>query len=464
MSRLLPRTGSVSCLFLLLLLAAPTQAQEYAPGEGVVRLTDWPLSAQEAEDPAAREPWREYTLLPFLDTLTLGYRYQVVEDTPMFSFGVDWVPASSGMLDGAWVRADELPDDLLIVGLELQADVYVAGEAVADLLLAVDSLALAPAPDVFIFESLPLSWEDVFPGTTAGQARHYFAEGFALQNLRLVGVTFTTERAEETPIVQTRPQTRERRPEPPPPTVVVVERPGVGIWIDGWIHTRPRRHRGEDGPTVAERDRRSDMGRQDDRPTRRPRGGDTRSGDDESADAEEDDRAAEGLFRGRGRSSDTGKRDDDDDDDEEDDDSLLPAALMAGAAVVTLAVVGGTVGVYGNASYAPYGLSAGYVHPRGGVLLQAAVNEAVFKRSTTETEYLITKAVLFYDLFQGPLQPSVSFGAVLTDLTDKDIGVRPTLGVGLVYNQGPLVLMGGVDLETQGFEFGVAFNFRQWRR
>ena len=131
---------------------------------------------------------------------------------------------------------------------------------------------------------------------------------------------------------------------------------------------------------------------------------------------------------------------------------------MAGAAAVgLLAVAGGTVGYYGNAEM-PLGLTSGLVRPKGGVLLQVAVNTAVLG-ADDEPEKLLGKVMGFYGVANLPIQPALGLG-VMAEENGDDLDLTPSLSLGAVGNFGRLILFGGYDFAADGVDFGFAFNFR----
>ena len=126
------------------------------------------------------------------------------------------------------------------------------------------------------------------------------------------------------------------------------------------------------------------------------------------------------------------------------------------AVVGAAAIIGGTVGVHGTGR-TPLGLTAGFVRPSGGALVQASINTAVL--DADGRQHLEAKLVGFYDVFGGPVQPALGLGAMATAQGD-DTDVEPSVFVGLAGNLGRVVLMGGYDVVQGTPEFGLAINFK----
>ena len=423
---------------------------------GVVALTEWPAAAQEPYEHGRAYP---FDLLPFIDSLSVDYRYGVADDRPRMHFVLSWLPGTEGILNRERVSYDRLPGDIRIERLHLHADVLVDGRAATELQVRVDSLMLPPRPASYAFTADSLDWATLFSETPADSARRYFEEGFRLANLRIDHIAFA--------VFEPRPQPRsgdgERRP-PPPPRVDVYP---VDIHIHaGWFfpggrddddaYKSPRTERPRSGVT---RTRSGDRASDGERTTSRSPGDTGRTSNDRSRggtsgerdDEDDGDREAR-SDRDRSRS---GERDDDED--EDDDTSLAPTAIGAAVAVGAIAVAGGTVGYYANTGDMPVGLQAGYVQPNGGAVLQAAVNRDVLTGG--DEERLLAKIIGFGDLFDLPVQPALGAGVLVTALGD-DVDIQPTFSLGLVANLGRVVLMAGYDVQTEGLDVGLAVNFR----
>ena len=104
----------------------------------------------------------------------------------------------------------------------------------------------------------------------------------------------------------------------------------------------------------------------------------------------------------------------------------------------------------------------GYVNSKGGVLLQAAVNQAVLEKSKSDTEHLVGRVAGFYDFFNSPIQPVFAVG-VLVSQENNDVDYEPSISFGLAGNFGSFVLLGGYDVLNTGLDFGIAYNFRARR-
>lgn len=405
-------------------------------GSGTAVLTDWPDGWPSAAVRGGAD------VLPALDTLALGYRYEADPEAPQMAFTVRWIPASHGYDRGRRVTVQALPD-LRMTMLALEADVMIQERRVAGVVIAIDSMALRVQPDSFAFEAADLSYATVFAGTSADSARAYFERGFSLENLTVRRIGFEPVQAER------RVANRRSRRDAPGP--VYVPRPAIDIGIGWVIRPRTRASGGgsappSDGRTPGTRragddeDGRS-TGRGDDR-ARGDRGEDDRKGSEDGA-----------KKRGRRKNSDDDDRDDDDDDKE----SLRPAAAVAAAAVGAVALGGGSVGYYGTTE-APFGVTAGYADPRGGALLQASVNGALLLGEEGEAQRLTAKALVFYDVLGAPVQPALSLG--VRARADDEIDLDPSLALGAALNLGRVVVLGGYDVLGAAAEFGVAINFR----
>lgn len=438
--------------FLLAIIAltpVPNSHAQPFSGEGEATLTRWP---DESGAPILeRYP---FDLLPFIDVLTLGYSYRVDKGLPVMAFSVAWTPGQYGILNQKKVRYERLPDDVRIDALTLQAEVIVDGEWKTNLIVSVDSLLLPPEPQRFSFDAGALDWETIFSDATAEEARDYFAQGFTLENLQIDHIAFATFE----PAPKRRSQTQQRRAETQRrPRQVRVYPVDLDVYIHIFgglarssrrattrtVYDTPRgsaRGRGirASGDGTGDRTVSSNGGR---------RGGRTR--DESTSPTASNDSDPDQS------SSDRKKRKKDDD--EDDETSLLPAALTAAAAIGAVAVVGGTVGYYGNTE-AAFGLQGGFARPGGGAVLQAAVNEAVLGKGDAD-QHLIAKITGFYDALGNPLQPAIGLGAVLT-ARGEDVDIAPTLSVGVVAQLDAVLLMGGYDISTNGFDFGIAYNFK----
>ncbi len=448
------RFGHVAILLVVALglMAQPVRAQEARPS-GTVALADWPDTLVAAPDDAFETS--DYQLLPRLNALTMEYRYAGTPDGVDLSFVLSWSPGVQGRYDGQVLPYDQLPPDIRMVSVELLADVIVEGRDVADMIVAVDSMALPSHPSVYAFEVSDLAYDAVFLDTPADSARQYVAEGFELRNLAVNRVAFASfgerPRRAEPDVARDEPP---RSPRPPPRSVYV---PRTTIFV-GWRvgptpyyvgRDRSRRTvqpRGESaGRTTAETDR------QDASAGRSMRTGD--EGASEGGGGTEE-RASGRSTQGE-RSGDSEKRNRDRDDDD-DEDSLLPASAAAVAVVGAAAIIGGTVGVHGTGR-TPLGLTAGWVRPPGGALVQASINPAVL--GADGRQHLEAKLVGFYDVLGGPVQPAIGLGAMAT-AEGHDTDIEPSIMLGLAANRGRVVLLGGYDVVQGTPEVGLAINFK----
>lgn len=433
-----------------LLHTAPVAAQS-GSGGGTVTLSGWPEDLQAPSGAFATDR----QLLPRLDTLALQYRYAAAPGGAQMSFVLAWRPGAQARYRGNVTAYQDLPPDVRMVAVELQAQVMVDGQAVADIVVAVDSMALAPHPSVYAFEVTDIPYETVFLDTSADSARAYFERGFTLRNMEVQRIGFApmdapaTARASEDDEAEAPADERtERRPPPhwsvysPRVNIIVGWRMGPDrYYIDGGGTRRavqPRTDaegRSGTGESAGRRD-------QPDRDT-------GAAGNDDSGDSSGSDERT----TGRGEQSSRG----DDDDEDDDDDSLVPASAAAFAAVGIAAFAGGSVGYYGTGR-TPIGLMAGWTMPRGGTLLQAGINSAVLG-SGNDPQHLTVKGFGFYDVFGARVQPAVGAGAVATAIGDETT-LDPSLSFGLVGNFGRVLLMGGYDVVEQTPEFGLVINFR----
>ena len=480
-----PRALAAGLLVPLLYIfvhAHPALAQPYGDdgydGSGIVRVIDWPHSLLEA---AEATPSRDdlydrlqgADLLPFVDTLALGYSYGIEAGQPLLSFALDWGRGEFGIVDGRKVHAALLPEDVRLTEIELRASVHASGQPAADLFIVVDSLDLAPRPELYLFDVFELGWDEVFDGVGADSARAIFEGGFTLARLEVLQIRFEAFESAEAlgRTAPRRPRTAERRPEP-----VVIDDWHGGIFIDLGPRA-PRRPatgpiRGDDlgrgrpgDPDVVRGGTRgSDDTRGPEGPDARPeRGQDAterpdrgKAADEPAAAPDEEQPRTERTKSGRGFPFPSRS----DDEDEDDETSMVPAALAGAAAVAVFAAAGGTVGYYGNAK-TPLGLSSGYVRPQGGFLLQASANAAALG-ADGDVGRFIGRSVFFFDAFGSPLQPALSAG-VYAEKIDGDVELQPALGLGIIGNFGTHLVQAGYDFVVGGIDFGIAFNFKHRR-
>jgi hypothetical protein len=423
--------------------------------KGIVALHDWP----EERGPNAKPiDYSAFRLLPFIDTLTVGYRFDRSRGRPMMEFALEWAPGDAGIVRGRRVDAKEIPGSVVIESIELAADVEVNGEPRATFYLPLDTLNLRPGPSVALVEVRDIAWDALFVDTDSASARQIFSSGFRLKNLRILRVVFTTDRAGLR-------YSRADMPEDDWTTVVV---PDVDVWVAWGGRTRWR-------PPVtllspADRDRRDEIGRGDllDRDRTADRGYDRadEQQDDEPDRASEssDDESGERKTSRRKRKGDRGgfslpgkKKSDDDDDDEED--RLLPGALAGAAAIGALAAFGGTIGYYGSFDHAPIGLMAGRVEPRGGVLFHVAVNRQVFGKAAGP-ENLSIGVTGFVDVFRSRIQPAIGLGMRITEEGTETTRTLATIAPGIVANFDLAIVHVAYDVESNDVRFGFGINIR----
>ena len=438
--------------FLCATLPANGQSDNWTTNNGVLHVLEWPESAQNQR---SIDSLRVHAaVLPSIDTLSIGYGFRAAPNQPFLTFALEWKPGSYAILDGERIRWNKLKGEVLIESLQLSADVAVNGETVSSLVFVVDSLMLAPYPGLFSEEITTLTWDTVFPNLSDSTARDLFNKGFSLKNPEITRISFVYF-DEDGNLARDNPPEIITRRRPSKRTVY-----GPNIIVDVHVpiiirRSPPRPRQAEEPRTVEPRGER--MGRGDTTDDdRRTRDTDRRTPSDsrEPADQTNTDEAEEG-----GDILDATRKKKKKSDDDEDEDELLPAALAGVAAVAIVAVAGGTVGYYGNTKNAPIGLTAGYVRPTGGVLLQAAVNSAVLERSTSKTEHFLGKITGFYDLFQSPIQPALGFGVMASE-DNGDFEYDVVASVGLIGNFGSAILIGGYDLVSGGADIGIAVNFK----
>ena len=424
-------------------------------------LTGWPASLPRLLDDMGRRAPR---LLPEIDSLALEYSYttEAGADVVPWSFQLSWRPGRQVLYEGRVLHRSEAPSGLRMVSIELLADVIVDGQKRAEMIVAVDSMRLAPQGASYRFD-VPVGYDRVFLETADDAARRYLDRGVTLANLQVERIAFIAEGADDGRPPR-EPDMRERRPAPDPRPSVY--EPRVRILI-GWRIGPDPYYVGSSGrvdtPSPRTERPRGDTGRTPSAGDARSRGGD-RSGSSGEDTATRGDAATEessGASSGRTRTdrgSDASDNDDDDngDKDDEDDDDLLTPALVAAGAVGTVAVLGGTVGVFGTGD-TPIGLAGGYTQPSGGVWLQAAINSAVLDDDGTQR--LTVKTMGFYDVFGAPIQPSIGLG-VQAEAIGDDTTVDPSLSFGLVGRAGRVALYGGVDVVQGPPEVGLTINFR----
>lgn len=464
--------GILLALLLALSSLAQTSLAQQRPGaEGVLHLRDWPRGSLERSGLTEHQIDRtfgRFDLLPYIDTLTVGYRYEAAGDEPVLTLAIEWVPGQYGILDGRRIAYEQMPDSLLLTALTIEADVISDGERVAEAVIYIDSMALAPSPDMIRLTPASLSWKDLFAHTPARAARGIFDKGFELRNLEIVSASFASYDTDRDERIAGTYRTERRTPNR---RTVYDGNTVTGILIDlGWLFPPPVWHPDHDEDRYGT-PRGNSMGRGNESGEDRARGSARRSGGDgemadsgSSAERGSGDESSGGESRRSSRERDSdapkGKRSKDRSGDSDDDDEkkLLPAALTAAAAVGILAYKGGTVGFFGNSKLAPYGVSAGMVRPKGGFMLQAGVNDAVLG-STDGPERLVGKILAFRQVLSIPIQPAIGAG-VLVSYEDNAYSYEPSFSVGALGKFGPVIAHSAYDVALGGMEIGVAFNFR----
>ncbi|HET6569016.1 MAG TPA: hypothetical protein VFG50_13710 [Rhodothermales bacterium] len=436
-------------------------AQQRPGAEGVLRLVDWPERSMAEHGASGRQIERElarHELLPFIDTLRVGYRYERQEDGPRLTVALEWKPGAYGMLDRKRVPYTEMPDSILVTSLVLRADVYARGEQVTEAVIRLDGLRLAASPRVYSSDVPHLAWRDLFVHTPPPAARRIFEGGFDLRNLDILSATFESYGdSDEAMAEYHEPDGRPSRHSDYDVDAI------TDVFIDlSWLF-RPQPwvvdgHVDDDG--ARHEPRGGDMGRDASGGGERGSGRGSERTQAEPSREEGTTGSADGSkARGHRRKAEADTKDSGDDSDD-DDSELLPAALTAVAAVGVLAYAGGTVGYFGNARTAPIGLAAGLVRPSGGFLLQASVNEAVLRGQGEE--HLLAKALAFHQVLPTAIQPAIGAG-VLVSYANEKYTYEPSLSLGAVANFGPVVLMGAYDVALGGVELSAAFNFRSER-
>jgi len=382
-------------------------------------LTDWP-----ADSPANLDDAYPFDLLPFLDTLAVTYQYAVIADTPRLAFTLSWVPSAHAIYRERAVGYRDLPGEIVLEALEVSAAVVVDGQPIGTLILAQDSLDLAPAPSASTLTWTDVAWDAVFLDASPETARTAFESGFTLTDLTIEQIAFSShERIPERRVTVSRRQ--------PVYTNIVIDLTFWDFWrTSGRAHYPPPRRPKADTP------RGEEMGR-----------GATASPD-----------RSRSSTRSGARSIPAKTKNDDDED--EDEDSLVPAALVAVAAVGLVGAAGGTIGFYGT-SETPIGLAAGFTRPHGGGLLMAGINEAVLRSGSGQK--LTAKVLGFYDFLGAPVQPAISAG-VLAQTQGSTTDIEPSIAFGGILNVGPALVHLGYDPLRTGIEFGAAVNFRHFTK
>ncbi len=399
-------------------------------GQGTATLEDWPRSLPTLlEDMGERAPY----LLPKIDSLALDYRYEATDTTSRWTFALSWRPGRHVLHRGDIVPWKEGPSDIRMANVELRADVWLDGESVAEMIVAVDSMSLGPLPGRFRF-TVRVDHDRVFLDTSPEEARRLLSQGVALESIVVERMGFTSAESRRTSDRGDEVR-RERSASSSFPRVYESQT----RLAFGW-HLNPRpayvsnRRADKDA-----RPRRETVGQSSGSDDSQRRGG-GRNGDENSdTDDAEDERS-------------TSKESDDE---EEEETSLRMPALGAVAAVALIGYAAGSVGLYGRGD-TPIGMGAGWTDSSGGIQFHAAVNRAVLEGRPGQK--LTTKALGFYDVFEARVQPAVGLGLQIDP--QRTASLRPSVSFGLVGNFNPVVLYGGVDVIQQTPELGIMYNFR----
>ncbi len=403
---------------LVLLAAAPLRAQQ----QDTLYILNWPASETELVRVVGDEPWSQIEVLPFLDSLVLGYRYEVVADTVYASFTLAWHPATWGLYRGRRVLWDQMPDSVQLQAMHVRIRFAVAGRPVTTWPLRFDSLALGPWPEVFESATYAFSIDEVFGPVLRDSLVAWLQAGLRPDSLSLEWIAFSVEeggRITAWSIV---------RPRPGPPFIDVIIDPEV-IVVEGVAK------RG--GTTVA----------------RKPRHTGRSAGHTRATEARQTGRSG-----GRGWLQ--GDEKDKDDEKDEKHETLLPATLAGVVVVAIVAVAGGGFGYSGNLKRTPIGITGGVLRSEWGLLLQVSMNEAVLERSRTEPEELAVRLLGFRGWLTRRLQPALALGVRWREHQGRRT-VNPVMVPAVVLRADPIVLVGGVDLVGGGPELGVLLNLNR---
>ncbi len=207
-------------LLVLLLPMLPAAAQPARPVEGMVVRRGWPH--ERLDERRARR----FGVLPAMDTLALGYRVAPAEAAPLLDLAFRWTPGTWGILDGARVPYRRLPEGVRLVGFVLTADVLQRGQRVAGFSFEVDSTRLSAGEVLRVTPAA--SWDRLFDGTSAAEARRIVAEGFTLHNLRLTRAAFAVYSRDRRASRNWNPQATHR-------TAVILDGTIDAAWRLAWL-------------------------------------------------------------------------------------------------------------------------------------------------------------------------------------------------------------------------------------
>uniref|UniRef100_A0A7V2B094 Uncharacterized protein n=1 Tax=Rhodothermus marinus TaxID=29549 RepID=A0A7V2B094_RHOMR len=414
-------------LFFSLLFVLGQVGQAQPAQEGVLRVVNWPASEAELARIFARDPgvWGQVEVLPFLDTLLLGYRYLVRGDSVYAAFSLAWHPGLWGLYKGRRVLRAQLPEEIWLERLEVCLGFSVQGRSVACWPVRFDSLALGPWPEVFTSATHAFSVEEVLGAQGRDSLQAWLQAGLQLDTLLLEGLSFSASGKGQATWTTVRTY-------PEPPFVEVGEGDIVVVVLEGA------------GKRSVVRGRSQRTGR-----SRAVRGEKVRG---QQPGRETDSRRGQGLIP-------KGKSQKDDEKDQKEA-TLLPAALAGIAAVGLVAVAGGGIGYAGNLKQAPIGLTSGVVRSTWGMLLEVSCNAAVLKRSRTEPERLNVRLLVF----KGRRSDRWQLGGALGVRWEERGGryaAYPVLVPALVWRADPLLLIGGVDVVGGGVELSFVLNLRR---
>lgn len=465
----------VLCTIIALLTSVDVRAQD-EDIVGATWVTEWPEKspALASNNEPSKLDVRSFELLPFIDSLSVEYRFSVGSSAELASMhlAIEWTGAEEGIYEGRRVRRGDMPAGIVIHTIDILMQVLIEDESVAEFFLPLDTIALGRSPSVVFVDITDVSWDRIFVDTDAEMAKRIFDDGFRLSEPKIVRAIFALKAPGYDQFADAGEEHGgDIRQDDRVEEAVFI--PDVDIWID-WSTGRsywnpPPGSVRKTGPTGREDIGRSGLsggrggvtrgggrdgsGSDDDR-------GDSADGDDErsaSANDRDDRSSGDGIDIG-GILDAAGSGDDDDDE----KDRLYPAALAGVAAIGGLAVLGGTVGYYGG-SETPFGLMAGYVEPDGGLLLQAAINAEVFGKKKGP-EYMVVSVTSFYNVFKSPIQPALGLGAMITEDGSDELRWTPNVSVGLAGNFGQIIVLGAYDVTEGEFRVGMAINFRFRKR
>jgi hypothetical protein len=392
--------------------------------EGVLRLVNWPASEDDLTQIFARDPkaWAQVDVLPFLDTLLIGYRYWVRGDSVYASFSLAWHPSLWGLYKGRRVLRAQLPEEVRLERLDVRLGFSVMGRQVATWPVRFDSLELGPWPDVFTSATQAFPVEEVLEAIEPDSLQRWLQAGLCLDTLMLESLSFSANEEGKTSWTTVRAYPRPPFIEVWEPDVVVVVTEEAGKNGASVLQGRPR----STGRRAAVRKERPGREAGSQRGDRLPRKGE---------EDEEDQKEA----------------------------TLLPAALAGIAAVGLVAIVGGGIGYAGNLKQAPIGFSSGVVRSGWGMLLAVSCNAALLKRSRTEPEVLSLRFMGFGGARTHRWQLGGALGVRWEERNGR-YATYPILAPVLVWRADPLLLIGGFDAIGGGVELSLVLNLQRLKQ